>query len=134
MQNSRITFRSMSPSSSSHILGARKSAEARAEFVRLRFKTLEIPPIRDGVVVGRAAQVSSETMQKILQLASADRFVSLPLHDDIIADVLIRESVLRKIDAEAVRDFVLQQIKPAMASSEVLSLQLEIEIVMEQAF
>lgn len=122
----------MSPTT--HTLSPRKLPEGRAEFVRLRFKTLEIPPIRDGVVLGRGAQVNSATMQQILQLARAERFCSVPVQDDVIEDILIRESILRKLDGDAVRNFVLGQIKPAMSATEILSLQLEVEVVLDQSF
>ncbi len=105
-----------------------------AQFVRLRFKTLEIPTVKDGVVIGRSAQVNPETMSRILELASSDRFQSLQIEDDVVGSIFVRDAVLRKIDADAIKQFVVEQIKPVMAATEAISLHLEIEIVMEQAF
>jgi hypothetical protein len=106
----------------------------RAQFVRLRFKTLEIPPIRDGVAVGRKAALTAETMAKILDLVTSDRFEPLPIEDDTVGVLLVRDAVLRKLDAEAIRRFVMEKIKPCMAEDEVLALHLDIEIVLEQVF
>lgn len=107
------------------------AAESAAQFFRVRFRTLDLPTIRDGVVIGRTAPISADAMMQTLRLVSTDRFVDLPMTDDMIASVIVREGLLRKLDPAAVTHFVVQRVKPFMSDTEVLRLDIDMEILLE---
>jgi hypothetical protein len=97
-------------------------------FARIRAKAFQVPPIRDAAVLGRLAPVSREVMQKTLRVMSSEPFVSLDVRDDTIASIFVRQTILRRISAERIKRIVLRSIKPLMAKTEILALNLEIEI------
>jgi hypothetical protein len=124
------------PSKNSQIAVAAKAfpPNGSAQFVRVHFKTLDLPPIKDGLVLARGAQVTAETLLQMLKLVSTDQFVRIPIEDDLISDILIREPVLRKLTAGEIQGFVLDRIKPSMADGEVIAVQMSIEVLIEETF
>lgn len=102
------------------------------QYVRVRLKALEIPPIKDGIVIGRNAPMGAEAMMRTLKLMSNERFVHIVIkNDDIVSDAIVRESVIRKLKEEKLRAFILSRIRPLMADNELLMLDMEIEVVVE---
>lgn len=109
-------------------------SDANEQNIRVRVKALEIPPVKDGIVIGKAAAMGAEAMMRTLRLMSTEHFVHLVVSgDEIVADVIVRESVLRKLKEERLRAFVLKRIKPVMAENELLMLDMDIEVVIEDS-
>jgi hypothetical protein len=110
----------------------KNSGEANKQYLRVRVKALEIPPIKDGIVIGRSAPMGAEAMLRTLKLMSSERFIHLTVSgDEIVSDVIVREAILRKLKEDRLRTFVLKRIKPLMAENELLMLDTEIEVVVE---
>jgi|HubBroStandDraft_1064217.scaffolds.fasta_scaffold715650_1 hypothetical protein len=109
------------------------SAENPTEqYLRVRIKALEIPPVKDGLVIGKSAPIGVEAMLRTLKLMSAERFVRISVpNDDVISDIIVREAVVRKLKEERLRSFILRRVKPLMAENELLMLDMEIEVVLE---
>lgn len=102
------------------------------QYIRVRLKALEIPPIKDGIVIGKSAPIGAEAMIRTLKLMSNERFVHVPIkNDEVVSDAIVRESVLRKLKEEKLRAFILTRIRPLMAQNELLMLDMEIEVVVE---
>lgn len=105
------------------------------QYIRVRIKALEIPPIKDGIVIGKSAPIGVKAMMKTLNLMSAERFVRISMaNDNVVSDVIVRESVVRKLQEKRLRRFILQRVKPLMAENELLMLDMEIEVVVEDTF
>lgn len=105
---------------------------ASEQLVRVRVKALEIPPIKDGIVIGRDAAIGGEAMVRTLRLMTNEKFERFTLpKDDIIQDVILRSAVVRKLGKERVLKFVMERIKPVMTESELLMLDIDIELVIE---
>jgi hypothetical protein len=68
---------------------------------------------------------------KALSLLSSTSYQHVPIEDDIISDVLIRSSILRKIPTEVIVGFVLREIKPLMGAEEILHLHLDVELTID---
>ena len=105
--------------------------EANEKLIRVRMRALEIPPIKDGLVIGRDAAIGGEAMARTLRLMTNEKFERLSLRDDIVQEVIIRSSVLRKLGRERLLAFVLQRVKPVMAETDLLMLDIEVELVIE---
>lgn len=102
------------------------------QYVRVRLKALEMPPIKDGIVIGRNAPIGAEAMMRTLKLMSNERFVHIVIkQDEIVSDAIVRESVIRKLKEDKLRAFILSRIRPLMADNELLMLDMEIEVVVE---
>lgn len=102
------------------------------QYVRVRIKALEIPLIKDGIVIGRNAPMGPEAILRTLKLTSNERFVHLTIKEDgAVSDVIVRESVIRKLKEDKLRAFIQSRISPLMAENELLMLDMEIEVVVE---
>lgn len=111
-----------------------RAQNASAQLVRARFRTYRLPAVKDSLVLGRSAPVAPATALETLKLGGTESYVLLPIADETVAAILIREAVLLKIDPESVIEFVVERIKPAMAATEMLSLDWEIELLVEESF
>jgi hypothetical protein len=110
------------------------SSDTNEQYLRVRIKALEIPPIKDGIVIGRAAPMGADAMLRTLKLMSTERFVHIAIpNDDIVSDVIVREAVLRKLKSDRLKTFILKRIKPLMAENELLMLDMDIEVVIEDS-
>jgi len=101
------------------------------QYIRVRLKALEMPPVKDGIVIGRSAPMGSEAMMRTLKLMSNERFVHLAIDDEIISDAIVRESVLKKLKQDKLTSFILSRIRPMMTDNELLLLDMDIEVVVE---
>jgi len=108
------------------------ASQVREHALRLRVKEFGIPPIKDGVVVGRKSPIGAEALQRCLALLCTDRFVRLNVpDDDIIEDVFVRASILKKLPLEKLLAFIVKTLRPIMSDSEILLLDVDLEIIIE---
>ncbi|MDF3059666.1 MAG: uncharacterized protein K0R17_3881 [Rariglobus sp.] len=104
------------------------------QLIRVRVKALEIPPIKDGIVIGRDAAIGGEAMARTLRLMTNEKFERFTIaKDEIVQDVILRTSVVRKLGKERVLKFIIDRIKPVMTETELLMLDIDVELVIEDA-
>jgi hypothetical protein len=101
------------------------------ETIRMRVRALEIPPIKDGVVIGRDAAMGGEAIARTLRLMTHEKFERIVVRDSIIAELVVRSAIERKVGRDRLVKFVMSRIKPIMADTELLLLDIEIELVIE---
>lgn len=135
MRGRTVHFSFHMPRTTKPVVREKRTPALRSEqYLRVRLKALEIPPIKDGLVIGRGAPIGVEAMMRTLKLMSKERFIRVAIaHDDVVSDVIVREAVLRKLKEEKLRAFILTRIKPLMADNELLMLDMDIEVVVEDA-
>jgi hypothetical protein len=97
--------------------------------LRLRSKTFDVPSIVDGAVVGKTVSAAVGLVLRLCQSANGgERLVSLPVEDDVIGSILVRESILLKVEPGRIRALVLEKVRPVMTGSEILGLKLDVEV------
>jgi len=101
--------------------------------IRVRLRALEIPPIKDGIVIGRDAAMGGDAMLRTLKLMTNEKFERIAVKDDVLQDVIVRTSVLRKLGQARLLEFVMERVKPLMAENELLMLDIEVELVIEDS-
>jgi hypothetical protein len=101
------------------------------KIIRVRLRALDIPPIKDGLLIGVDAAIGGEAMTRTLRLMTNEKFDRILLKDDIIQEVIVRSAVLRKLGRERLLSFVLKRVKPVMTETELLLLDIDIELVIE---
>ncbi len=99
--------------------------------LRARVREFVIPPIEDGLVLGRRSAIGHVAIGKALSFLSTTEFQHVPVEDDVIGDIIVRAAILRKLEPWKLVEFVLQEIKPLMGSEEILHLQIEVDIHIE---
>jgi hypothetical protein len=104
----------------------------REQTIRIQVKALDIPPIKDGLLMGKKAAMGAEAMQRMLQLVSHEPFelIEFP-SDDVMSHAFFRLAVLKKISREKLSEFALKRLKPLMTENELLLLDIDIGLVIE---
>lgn len=103
----------------------------RRHELRVRLSEFTLPPIQDGLVLGRLSPIGHVAVGKALSLLSSTAFTHIPIEDEVIADVLVRASILRKLSEEELCRFVLEEVKPLMGPEEILHLRLDLDVILE---
>ena len=98
--------------------------------LQARIKEFAIPPITDGLVIGREASIGTVALQKALNLLIPDHFEHLVIDDEIIADILIKSILLRRLTKDRLVKFIMGQVKPFMSTQDILQVQLDLEILL----
>lgn len=104
----------------------------RKQNLTLRIKELGIPPIRDGLVLGKKSPIGLIAMTKALPLLHTSPFEHIGVEDDIVSDILIRSALLHRISKEQLVRVVLEEVKPLMVADEIMHLDIEVELLVER--
>ncbi len=96
--------------------------------LRVQIREFRIPPVQDALVLGRRAGVGCHAIRKALHLLMAAPFVHIELDDEIVSDLIVRDTVLRRFPRDQLVTFVLERIKPLMGEEEILHLEIETEV------
>ena len=100
--------------------------------IRAKVREFVIPPIQDGLVVGRDAPIGSGALGRAIQLLAASPFEHVEVQDDIIGDILVRAAILRRVPRAALIAFVMRKIKPFIGAEEILHFSIEAEITVDE--
>lgn len=100
--------------------------------LKARVREFGIPPIRDGLVLGKSSPIGCVALRKALNLLGASPFAHIEIEDDVVSDIVVRQTLLRRIPRETLIAFVLDRIKPLMEPEEILHLDLEAEVLLEE--
>ena len=101
--------------------------------LKVRVKEFCIPPIKDGLVLGKSSPVGCKAIRKALSLLVPTPFEHIELHDDpIVSDILVRAPILRRVPKDRLISFILTHIKPLMAEHEIMHLEIDAEIMVEE--
>lgn len=100
--------------------------------LRLGWTEFQLPPVRDGIVVGRRSPVGPVALYKAIELLSFQSFRHIDVDDDVVAAILVREAVTRRVSEEILVQLVLEEIKPSMSGDEVLRVDIEHEMEVEE--
>jgi hypothetical protein len=111
--------------------GGARSVTTSEQLLRVRVKALEIPPIKDGLVIGKDAPIGGEAMVRTLRLMTNEKFERIVMKDDVIEDVIVRAAVLKKLGRDRLVTFITNRLKPLMTENELLMLEMNIELVIE---
>lgn len=104
------------------------SSNAPKFLLQARIKEFAIPPITDGLVIGREASIGTVALQKALNLLVPEYFEHITIDDEVVADVLIKSILLRRLTKDRLVKFLIEQIKPFMSPQDILHVQLDLEI------
>lgn len=100
-------------------------------FIKTRIKEFVLPPFRDGLILGKNAPIGCKAMRQALELLVSTPFDHIEIDDDIIQDIIIRRTLLKRISKDKIVNFVLDNIKPLMGEDEILYLELDVEVHFE---
>lgn len=95
-----------------------------------RIVEYRMPPFRDALIMGRESPIGCHAMRRALSLLAKTPFAHIEIDDPVISDILVRESLLRRVTQDQLIEFVLRHVKPLLGSEEVLQIELDIEVTL----
>jgi len=96
--------------------------------IAAQLREFRIPPLRDGLILGRDAVVGCTAIRKALDLLTTFHFTHIEPNDDVVGDIIVRESHLKRIPRDELIQFVLREIKPHMNRDEILEIELDVTL------
>ena len=101
--------------------------------VRIRCQEFAMPPIRDAIILGKNSPIGCEAMRKALKILQPTQFEHIELadKDDVVGDILVRSSILKRISRAKLVELVLRRFKPVMEADECLHLEITAELLVE---
>ena len=106
-----------------------KAAVGHRRSVHAEVMEYVIPPIRDMLILGRNAPIGCIALRRALELLINSPYEHIEIaEDDILSDILVRSSLLRRFPREELIRFVLKDIKPMMGPDEVLHVTLDVKV------
>ena len=99
----------------------------------VRVTEFTIPPVSDGLVLGKDSPIGFAAITKALNLLIADHMQSVEIDDDVISHIIVRNGILRRVPQERLVAFVLDRVKPLMGAHEILHLHIKAEVSIEEA-
>ena len=97
-----------------------------------RLKEFTIPPITDGLIVGRNAPIGSTALKKALNLLIPEKFEHIEVEDNLMSDILLKSVIVRRVGRDRVVRFLMSQAKPFMVAEDILHIQMETDITVSQ--
>lgn len=103
----------------------------RTHTLHMRIGEFTLPPIEDGLVLGKASPIGHVAVGKALNLLTTIPFEHVSVEDEVIGDILVRAAILRKISRSDLVDIILREVRPLMGPDEILHLSLGVDIGIE---
>jgi len=105
----------------------------RTHSLKAKLRLFSMPPISDALVLGRKSPIGCVAIRRAVALLVADPFVHMEIpDDDIVSDILVRESILRRLPEALLRKFILSEVRPLMSDTEIVHLEIEAEVSLEK--
>ena len=102
--------------------------------LKVRVRQFTVPPVRDALVIGRQSPVGCVAMKRCVALLSPDPFEDIHISDHpTVSDLIVRRDLLLRVPKERLTDFILREIAPMMGNTEILVLDLDVEVELEAA-
>ena len=111
---------------------ATETSPTHKHSLQVRVKEFCIPPIHDGLILGKQAPIGCAAIRKALELLVAVPFEHIEIDDAVISDILVRRAILRRLPKAKLIAFVLERLKPLMGAEEILHLDLHTEVHVEE--
>lgn len=93
-----------------------------------RITDFSMPPISDGLVVGKDSPIGHSAINRALQLLAPNKYQCIPVDDDVVGHVILRRNLLIRVSEGNWVAFVRDRIKPLMSAEEILDLALTVEV------
>jgi len=98
-----------------------------------RVSEFDIPPVTDGLLVGKNSPIGFSAISKALNLLVADNFVTIEVEDDTISHCVVRRAIVRRVPQEKLVAFLLERVKPLMCAQEIMHLELKADVMVEES-
>ncbi len=99
----------------------------------VRVNEFTMPPVADGLVLGKDSPIGFTAISKALSLLITDNMQSVEVNDDVVGHIIVRRGILRRVPQARLVAFILERVKPLMCAREILHLHIKAEVMIEEA-
>ncbi|GAA4461117.1 hypothetical protein GCM10023093_05190 [Nemorincola caseinilytica] len=96
--------------------------------IRLSFETIQLPPFRDILVLGKGAEHGRSGLARALQLLAPDHFETIDIQEGNVEAVYINRQVLKKISQEKMILALSKKVFPFVSEGELLKVDVKIDV------
>jgi hypothetical protein len=93
--------------------------------VRFTVEEFATPPVRDALVLGKRSPIGCIAMRRALGPLQTAPYAHIEFEDEIISDIIARESIVRITGRDKLIKLVKEQVKPLMTDQDILHLDIE---------
>jgi len=97
-----------------------------------RINDFTIPPITDGLILGKNSPIGASALKKALNLLIPETFEHIEVDDDVISDILVKSVLVRRVSQARVVKFLMNRVRPFMVAEDILHIQVDAEITVSQ--
>ena len=105
----------------------RKESKRKAEIV-FKLSSFEIPPMHDGLVIGKKASVGMEAAKRMADAVSPEQLEIIPVKDKIVEAILLKKSLLQLIPQKQLVSLILEESKRLMTEEGIIKIDIDISI------
>ena len=112
-------------------MGNKKSKVAqirKSVSIDMRFSRFALPPVRDAMVIGKKARIGPHAIEKAFEDLTPGMFRLFRVDHPVIEAVLIRKSILRKMNEEALLKYISEHAEKLMDETDSLRIEINLEI------
>ncbi len=99
--------------------------------ISARVSEFTVPPVRDALVFGARAPVGCVAMLGALQLLGPETYDRIEVDDELVKDIVVRATLLKRAGREKLIVWILDEVKPLMTAEDILHLHLEVEVLVQ---
>jgi len=100
--------------------------------INARVNEFTIPPITDGLIVGTHAPIGVNALKKALNILIPENFELLNINDEVIGDILMKSTIVRRMGQDRIVYFLMNQVKGFMTKEDIFHIKMEVEISITQ--
>ena len=107
------------------------SSSKKIVSLEMRFSRFALPPVRDAMVIGHKARIGPHAIEKAFQDLTPGMFKLFRVDHPVIEAMLIRKSILRKIDEQSILKYIIEHVEQIMDDTDSLRIEINLELVIK---
>lgn len=97
--------------------------------IKLSFETIQLPPFRDVLILGRSAVHGRTGLSRALQLLAPDHFETIDIQEGNVEAVYISRQLLNKISQEKMIQALSKKVFPYVTEGELIKVDVKVDVV-----
>ena len=99
--------------------------------VEMKFSEFEIPPVKDALVIGKAAAIGQNAAKRMIEAAAPEQFTLIPIEDDVIEAIFVKKTISQMVPEEPLTDLIVSEVKPIMIDSMLIKVEFQISVAVK---
>lgn len=107
------------------------SSSKKIVSLEMKLSQFALPPVRDAMVIGHKARIGPHAIEKAFQDLTPGMFKLLQVDHPVVEAILIRKSILRKVDEQSILRYIIEHVEQIMDETDSLKIEINVEVVVK---